>query len=156
MTTARTSPNGANCHECPEGDFCSQQPCCYSLSRDPDYRSDLRDRRLDPVFHHQLWTQFWFPSTRTTVRPEEAAAYAAKFDRCQRLENKRKQINMEVDANMSSFSRSLGIEDESEMVMSEAEFKLLKERCVQKIRTDFAAMRSRREPKGGKGVTMNE
>jgi hypothetical protein len=137
----RTSTSSSTHHKCPEWDFCNKQPCCYTLSLDPDYLADLTDRRRDPVFHRNLWTHFWFPSARTTVSAEEAATYSAKFDRCQRLEVKRKQIDKEVDANVADFMKSLGLmtEAESEPVLSEAEIKVIRDKCVQRLKSNMAA-----------------
>jgi hypothetical protein len=73
------------------------------------------------------------------VSAEEAATYSVKFDRCQRLEVKRKQINKEIDANVADFMKSLGlmIEAELEPVLSEAEIKVLRDKCVQRLKSNM-------------------
>jgi hypothetical protein len=72
------------------------------------------------------------------VPAEEAATYSTKFDRCQRLEAKRKRIEDEVDANVDAFLISWGLVTEADLNptlgMSEAEIKAMKEECVQKIK----------------------
>jgi hypothetical protein len=71
------------------------------------------------------------------VSAEEAATYSAKFDRCQRLDAKRKQIDKEVDANVDAFRISWGLVTEvlnPTLGMSEAEIEVMREECVQKIK----------------------
>ena len=84
---------------------------------------------------------------RTTVSAEEAATYAAKFDRCQRLDDKRKQIDDEVEANMDGFLNNLGFSSETkpESVLSEAEIKAVRERNLHRLKNDMAALRKRKE-----------
>jgi hypothetical protein len=148
MTMDGSTSSSTN-HKCPEWDFCGGQPCCHSLSRDPDYLADLTDRRRDPTFHRNLWTHYWFPTARTEVSAEEAATYSAKFDRCQRLEVKRKQINEEVDANVNDFLISWGLITEAEskatLGMSEAEIKAMRKECVQKIKVALKEEKGNRE-----------
>src|SRR5277367_2976113 len=138
MDGLRTSKSSSTNHKCPEWDFCGEQPCCYSLSPDPDYLADLTDRRRDPTFHRNLWTHYWFPTARTEVSAEEAATYSAKFDRCQRFDAKRNQLEEEVDANVDAFLISWGLITEADtkptLGMSEAEIEVMREECVQKIK----------------------
>jgi len=96
-------------HECPEWDMCSEQPCCYTLSSDPDYRADLTDLRRNRVYHRRLWKLFWFPSARSKASEDEVAIYADKFDQCQRLDDKRKEIDEEIELNEARFFGGLGL-----------------------------------------------
>jgi hypothetical protein len=112
-------------HECPEWDRCNEQPCCYAITRDPDYRADLSDLRRNPVYHLRLWTLFWFPSARAKASAEEllVAIYSAKFDRCQRLDDKRKKIDEEIKLNETRFLRGLGLrmEPDPEWMLNDEE-----------------------------------
>ena len=144
ISRERTSRHVSTHHECPPGDFCNERLCPFTLSRDADYLSDLTDRRRDPVFHRNLWKHFWFPSVRTKVSAEEAATYAAKFDRCQRFDDKRKQIADEVDANRNGFLNSLS-KTAPKRVLSEAEIKAVRERNLQRLKKDMAELRKTKE-----------
>jgi len=123
VNNRRIAKDMPDCHECPEWDRCNEQPCCYAITRDPDYRADLSDRRRNPVYHLRLWTLFWFPSARAKASAEEVAIYSVKFDRCQRLDDKRKKIDGEIELNEARFLRSLGLrmEPDPEWMLNDEE-----------------------------------
>jgi len=97
-------------HECPPGGRCPpwDSPCPFTLSSDPDRLADLTERRLNRAFHKELWRHFLYPSARSRVSAAEGATYAAKFDRCKRVHDRRPQIIDEIRTNENRFLAERG------------------------------------------------
>jgi hypothetical protein len=102
--------------KCP---LCQQEPCRHSdcLCFDEDYLVDLDDFSTDRELWRKIWRCHNHPSERTELGLEDAK-YQDKLDRCQRITDKRVQINAELDTNRSRLFRSWGYTgpDVSEMI----------------------------------------
>ena len=130
--------------KCP---LCKEQPCRHSdsLCSDKDYLTDLDDSRTD----HDLWLKLWaihgHPSEGADLGPD-IAKYQDKLDRCQRITDKRKQIEAEKDANMLRLFRSFGYSgpDFSELVDWTLDIEEVKKDCLKKIRDDDDARQRRK------------
>ncbi len=57
----------------------------------------LEDYHSNREFHRTLWNIFRHPSTRAAIQ-DDLSKYADKLDRCQRITDKREQINAEIRA----------------------------------------------------------
>ena len=90
-------------HECPPVAHLGYRLCPFTLSHDPDYLADLTDRRLDPTFHRKLCIHFFYPVYENEGFGKEAATYATKFDRYQRLNGKWTEKTAEVRRNTTRF-----------------------------------------------------
>ena len=93
--------------ECPPWDVCDEQPCRHTLCRDPDWLADMEDYHSNREFHRTLWNIFRHPSTRAAIQ-DDLSKYADKLDRCQRIMDKREQINAEIRASHLRLMRMAG------------------------------------------------
>ena len=77
----------------------------------------------------------------------DVVKYQDKLDRCQRIVDKRKQIEAEVNANTLRLFRSLGYSgrDFAEMVDWSLDIEEVKKDCVKRIRDEDDARKRRRE-----------
>jgi hypothetical protein len=82
-----------------ETEVCPQYPCRHTPCHDPDWLADKEDMLRDPFFTTILWWSLKDPlSYRRRLSAEEWALCEAKFERCRRLQRKRRQIKMEIRA----------------------------------------------------------
>lgn len=58
-------------------------------------------------FHRDLWRLFWFPSLRKNASEETLKRFEAKFDRCQRLEDKSEQIEVEIKERQAALMKEM-------------------------------------------------
>lgn len=91
----------------------------------------------------KIWTFYHHPSERTELGLD-IVKYQDKLDRCQRLVDKRKQIEAEIDANNIRRLRSWGYSgpDFSEWIDWTKDIEEVTKNCVKKIR-DARALNGR-------------
>ena len=121
--------------KCP---LCKHEPCRHSdyLCFDKDYLIDLDDFSTDRELWRKIWRCHNHPSERTELGLEDAK-YQDKLDRCQRVTDKRMQINAENDANRSRLFRSWGYTDpDISEVIGQMDIEDVNKRCVEILRDD--------------------
>jgi len=84
---------------CPSFDVCDETPCRHLLSHDIDYLADLEQATRSPRFHHELWFYFTHPPDRRHISAIDLPTFARLFERCQRITDKREQLDMETQVN---------------------------------------------------------
>lgn len=84
---------------CPSFDICDETPCRHLLSHDIDYVTDLELATRTPRFYRELWFYFSHPQDRRQIPPPDLSTFARLFERCQRITDKREQLDAEIQAN---------------------------------------------------------
>ena len=120
--------------ECP---LCNHEPCRHSdcLCFDEDYLADLDDISTDRELRRKIWRCYYHPSERAELGLDDAK-YQDKLDRCQRITDKRKQIDAEIDTNRSRLFRSWGYTgpDISEAIDWTVDIEDVNKQCVEILR----------------------
>jgi hypothetical protein len=86
-------------HDCPLNDICDTYPCRHTPCLDLDYLEDLHDHLFNRDHCNKIWRLWHLPEERHTIPDSERELYEAKFDRCQRLNDKFPQIRYEIQVN---------------------------------------------------------
>src|SRR5438876_8775088 len=101
--------------------LCKEGPCRHSdsLCFDEDYLTDLDDFHRDHDLWSKLWAFHYHPSEKVNLSAD-VAKHQDKLDRCQRITDKHKQIEAEIEADHLRLFRSWGYSgpDFSELVDS--------------------------------------
>jgi hypothetical protein len=84
---------------CPSFDLCDETPCRHLLSHDIDYIADLELATRTPRFHRELWFYYKRPEDRRHIPQNDLPTFARLFERCQRITDKREQLDAEIQAN---------------------------------------------------------
>lgn len=89
--------------------FCDKQSCPYreTFCFDEDYLADRNDFLINPAFHIKLWKLFNNPPMKADLGPD-VAKYEVNLARCQRIIDKRQEIETEKEANTLKYFRERG------------------------------------------------
>src|SRR5271170_1217295 len=82
---------------CPPNETCGTYPCRHTRCLDPDYLGDLHDMIFNFKHFQNVWWLWHHREARDTIPDSERELYEAKFDRCQRINDKWPQIKRELD-----------------------------------------------------------
>ena len=83
---------------------CAEYPCIHTECLDPDWLEDYEEGCQNIISNHKCWLAFRsltepdLAHVRERISPKEWAEYELKFERCQRITDKRKAIDAELDA----------------------------------------------------------
>jgi hypothetical protein len=83
---------------------CAEYPCIHTECHDPDWLEDQEEGYQNMDFKFKCWDAFKsltdprYASFRERCPPNEWAEYELRFERCQRITDKRKAIHKELDA----------------------------------------------------------
>ena len=106
---------------CPPGaPWCASFPCQHSIfSTDEDYLAHMDDY----VKRHNHWVKVWsLFLNRENLSTKVLKKYSAKLDRCQRVTDKRPQINEEIQANIRMF---LGLPEPEKVILNKEQLEQL-------------------------------
>ncbi len=107
------------------------------MSTDPDYLADFEDCKRSRKFHRNLWLFFPYRSQLETLLPaDKAAKYLAKFDRCQRLVDKKESISAEVSENQARLLEEWGVPRTDLSGYSKEDIDALRKKCLAKMMAD--------------------
>ena len=101
----------------------------------------MDDLCTDRVFHMTLWGVFFSPETKKSLGVN-AAMYESKLPRCQRIIEKHKQIEAEIDSNQEAFFKRLGCPVPSDFVGGDEEE--MKRNIIAKATVAFDARKDRK------------
>jgi hypothetical protein len=123
MTASTTTYRG-----CPPWDTCPpQQQCCHLLCYDPDWLEDMEEQSLNRKANDTLWDAFHYPAYRASIPPTQLAEYECKFGRCQRIMDKREEIEAEIFYRQTKLLLKWG-SNEEELADSHAEIQALEKK----------------------------
>jgi len=77
-----------------KGNICPSFPCIHTPCHDSDWLEDQEDSYRDHRFYITIWKAFDFPeAVKPLLSPSEWEECVARFPRCRRLREKRKEIS---------------------------------------------------------------
>ena len=106
------------------------------MSVDPDYLADFEDYQRSPKFHRNLWLFFLYRSQVEPPPAGKAAKYLAKFDRCQRLVDKKESISAEISENQARQMEEWGVRRTDLSGYSKEDIEALRKKCLEKMMAD--------------------
>ena len=115
---------------------CNEQFCYHLLCNDEDWLADMDDLRADRGFHRTLWRFFCHPEIKASLG-DKVAIYESRLARCQRLTEKRKQIQDEMEAKRREHFKMLGCPEPDDLGTRDPEE--VKRSLLMKLRNDFNA-----------------
>jgi hypothetical protein len=78
---------------------CAEYPCRHTPCHDTDWLRDQEDMYEDFWKHHELWNCFrWSEYYKGLLSSENWSIHEAKFERCRRIEDKRSEIKISLEA----------------------------------------------------------
>ena len=119
---------------------CNEQFCYHLLCSDEDWLADMDDFHADRGFRHTLWRFFFHPEIKASLG-DKVAVYESRLARCQRLTEKREQIESEMESKRREHFKMLGCPELDDIGTRDAEE--VKRSLIMKLKNDFNVRKGR-------------
>jgi hypothetical protein len=96
--------------------------------------ADLEEKYYNPDFNHNLWSYFTCRSQIVNDKDGDIDKYEAKFDRCQRIVDKKDTIFAEIRANKRRLMDEWGFRRPDLSGLSAADIAAIRRRGIEKFR----------------------